>query len=72
MSEVHSGDPREVKERFAQVGEGEEVDHDHVFVKPVIHETRHVHEVEEITKHIEKERHVHHVLVHEIVRPSKL
>lgn len=66
-SEVHSGDPRSVKERFAQVGEGEAVDHDHVYLKPVVHVTKHIHEVEEITKVIERERHVHHVQVHEIV-----
>lgn len=70
-SGVDSDHNASVKERFAQVKEGEPVDHDHVTLKPVVHETRHIHEVEEITKTIEKERHIHHVLVHEIVRQTQ-
>ncbi|GAA5990579.1 hypothetical protein JCM10908_003140 [Rhodotorula pacifica] len=39
-------------------------EHDHKYLQPVIHERRHVHEVEEVERVRTVDRHVHHVQTH--------
>ncbi|GJN88200.1 hypothetical protein Rhopal_001165-T1 [Rhodotorula paludigena] len=38
--------------------------HDHKYLQPVVHERRHIHEVEEVERHRVVDRHVHHVQHH--------
>ncbi|BGP22472.1 hypothetical protein JCM10295v2_001351 [Rhodotorula toruloides] len=39
-------------------------EHDHKYLQPVVHERRHIHQVEEIERHRVIDRHVHHVQHH--------
>ncbi|GAA5847865.1 hypothetical protein JCM9279_006673 [Rhodotorula babjevae] len=39
-------------------------EHDHKYLQPVVHERRHIHEVEELERHRVVDRHVHHVQHH--------
>ncbi|GAA5854876.1 hypothetical protein JCM8547_004105 [Rhodosporidiobolus lusitaniae] len=39
-------------------------EHDHQYLEPVVHERRHLHEVEEVERHRVVDRHVHHVQMH--------
>ncbi|GAA5836515.1 hypothetical protein JCM11251_007099 [Rhodosporidiobolus azoricus] len=52
------------KDAILDEAEAKRAGHDHQYLEPVVHERRHVHEVEEVERHRVVDRHVHHVQHH--------
>ncbi|GAA5927442.1 hypothetical protein JCM10213_003471 [Rhodosporidiobolus nylandii] len=52
------------KEAVLSEEDAKRAEHDHQYLEPVVHERRHVHEVEEVERHRVVDRHVHHVQHH--------
>ncbi|KAK4697821.1 hypothetical protein P7C70_g8154, partial [Phenoliferia sp. Uapishka_3] len=61
-------------DKFREIKEGEPRDDKYTYLKPVIHEKKHHHETEEITRVIQRHIHTHEVHIHElpIYRPREV
>ncbi|GAA5903159.1 hypothetical protein JCM6882_006981 [Rhodosporidiobolus microsporus] len=52
------------KDAILDAEQAKRAEHDHRYLEAVVHERRHVHEVEEVERHRVVDRHVHHVQHH--------